>query len=185
MPARLNEAVLPPEPAYVSFWRAGDAVQRRRVLGPLDPAELARDAAQRPRGAPLRISVRRPVAPTVGWPGPGEEQEEWVRWPDGRRVWRMEFELTGAEGVRVHFTGVELPEGVALVLYGSPGSPDPAVGYERATLGGRAEFWSATVFDSRVSVECQVPAGVDLAGVSFRVDALLHRYWKSGADDRG
>lgn len=184
MPARLNETAPPPEPVPVPAWRPGEAIPRHRVLGPLDPAELAREEAQRPRGAPLRISVRRPVVPAEGWPGAGRG-DDWLRLPDGRRVWRMDWELAGAEGVRVHFTGVDLPEGVALVLYGSPGSPEPAVGYQRATLAGRREFWSATLFDSRVSLECQVPAGVDPAEVSFQVDAVLHRFRKSGADDRG
>lgn len=183
MPARLNEAFPSPEPAYFRASIPDSSRVRRVIFAPLDVEELLRQDRLRPPGSPLRISTRRPVFPTEGWPG-SARLGDWVRLPDGRRVWRIEFEVTGAQGVRVHFAGVELPGGAALVLYPT-GEPGAVVeGHEAATLRGRREFWSGTIFSSRVTLECQILDGVDPAGVGFEVDAVLHRYRKSVPDGR-
>lgn len=111
----------------------------------------------------------------------------------GKRLWVGEVVSTDALGVRLHFSGVRLPEGSQLAVYG-PSASDPSRGvvksgysrfdpdryvefYEFSEANARrGDFWTGTVFGDRVRIEYLAPAGVASDTLPFAVDRLQHLY---------
>ncbi len=134
-------------------------------------AEDAR-AATNPGKTSQRIGIRRAlegdqaVAPA----------DDWVVSKEGSAVWSAELTSDGALAMRVHFAEMSVPPGTTFVVYNAD-RPEEVVGpYDRNYAGGRTEFWSETIFGSRVVVECRVPAGQATDQTRFVVSEVVHRY---------
>ena len=147
------------------------------ALGPLDLDAIGREDAQRvSRDKTLRVGVVRDLPEQVILPGTDSRLGEWSVLDSGDRVWRLTVQAEGACGMRVRFTGVSLPAGCELRVFAAEDPSELRGPYTQAGLEGRASFWSGTVFSERVTLECYVPAGVDLATVAFGVDKVTHIY---------
>ena len=132
-----------------------------------------------------RIGFHRefPTPVDVGFgkrPGSG-----WSTLPDGRRVWATVIASEEAVGLRLHLEDVDLPEGAEFAVFDPRDPARQGLRHDRASLGGRREFWTGTVFASAVLLECRLPAGTDPSAVRFRVTSLLHRYVKLVPGDPG
>lgn len=148
----------------------------------LDPAALEKQAADAASSRDaagekslVQIGVVRqaesPLALSAAAPAP------WRDAPDGGRVLVVQINASGALGLRVHLTDLQLPGGASFLLY-NPDAPDDEVfgPVDAQTLDGATEFWTATVFASRAHLEFRVPAGSDPDAVAFRLAEILHLY---------
>jgi V8-like Glu-specific endopeptidase len=93
-----------------------------------------------------------------------------ARTSDDGLVWTGAAVSQGAFGVRVHFTGVDLPRGSALYVYNAEGA---AFGpYTGRGPNANGEFWSNMVPGDTVYVQLRQPAGAPPA--SFRIGDIGH-----------
>lgn len=92
-----------------------------------------------------------------------------VRTGGERTVWTGTAASPGAYGVRVHFTGVNLPRGAALYVYNADGA---AFGpYTGRGPNGSGDFWSNMVPGDVAFVQLRGPAG---SNASFEVAGIGH-----------
>lgn len=85
-------------------------------------------------------------------------------------VWTGAATSENAYGLRVHFTGVDLPRGSALYVYNADGA---AFGpYTGRGPNGTGEFWSHTVPGETAFVQLRQPAGAPPA--SFEIGGIGH-----------
>ena len=105
----------------------------------------------------------------------------------GGFTWTASLRSPGAEAMRVHVTGLDLPEGAALYVYNEKGMAfGPYTG--RGPLG-TGDLFSNTVFGELLKMQLEAPAGVRVPG--FRVEEvgvmgkrfLVPRYNPEGAFD--
>ncbi len=123
-----------------------------------------------------RISIRRSLPQRLTAEGL-QSPPGWQTLSDGSALWTASVESVGAVGLRLHFSDVQLPPEATLLIFAA-GKSDPVVDViGRDAMAGRSDFWSATAFADRVTVECRIPAGGDPATVRFQIDELLHRYF--------
>jgi hypothetical protein len=165
-----------------SFFAGLGESKARMELGPLDMRAVAAQDAERAASGEkaLRIGVVRELAERAVLAGSDGGAGEWTTLDDGSRVWRLTLGVQGARGVRVHVSGVKLPEGCELLVF-ETGDPSTARGpYTAATLGGRPAFWTGAVFTDAVTVECHVPRGVAPDGVALTIDRVAHIYREPG-----
>jgi hypothetical protein len=101
---------------------------------------------------------------------------EWTVLSNGWRSWSAEITSEGALGQRLHLENVALPQNARVLIY-DPANPAAAPAVVSAQdVAGRHDVWVETVFAERVRLECQVPPGADLSGVTFTVSELSHIY---------
>ncbi len=138
------------------------------TLDALDHAALLAADAQR-GGKTLRIGVARPFQLTAA-------MGRWYDTPGGARVWAVDVRATGAYGLRVHLTDMNLPEGAYLVQH-NPAQPSDAAGpYTARGAQDLGEQYTATVWADTVRLELFVPAGVQLAELPFATGNVQHMY---------
>ncbi|MFH1747716.1 MAG: fibronectin type III domain-containing protein [Planctomycetota bacterium] len=90
-------------------------------------------------------------------------------------LWIAGFQSQAAEGLRLRFTGVDLPQGAELWIY-DPKYPDYADGpYTDQGTQGMGDIWSTIFVGDLVFVEYFVPEGAADQGY-FVVEELLHMY---------
>lgn len=114
----------------------------------------------------------------------------WYDLAGGARLWVAEVAATDALGLRLHLSGVRLPEGAELAVY-APAESDPDRGVVRSgssrfdperkvqfyTAGTAPELWTASVAGDRARIEYFVPAGLAAPEeLPFTVDNLQHLY---------
>ena len=86
----------------------------------------------------------------------------------GGFTWTASLRSPGAEAMRVHVTGLDLPEGAALYVYNEKGMAfGPYTG--RGPLG-TGDLFSNTVFGEQLLMQLQAPAGARVPG--FRVEEV-------------
>jgi len=94
---------------------------------------------------------------------------------DGGFVWAAAIQSQGAEALRVHFRGLDLPEGAGLYFFNSSGQ---AFGpYTGRGPNGDGELWSNTVMGSQgvILLRHSGPHGAaDLKGISFKISDVGH-----------
>jgi hypothetical protein len=122
-----------------------------------DPKDLRRTGLIQPLPVPIRVS------------GGTASAGLWTNLPDGGRLWQLTLSSPGARGLRVHLNDLELPSGVAALVYATA-DPAQAHALPRATT----EHWTPTVFSEDVTLEVIVPAGA--AEPAFGIDALVYQY---------
>lgn len=172
----------------------------RRMTGAMDPAlapqvalstidheALLHEDAIRQMGTQakvLRFSVGRALTLAA-------RDGSWTDLADGSRLWVADVVSPGALGLRLHFSGVSLPEGAELAVWGDAeaGSFDaaaPAKGaaeFHFGSAAARPEFWTGTIAGERAHVEYLVPPGAAREDeLPFRLDNLQHVYRDPIAD---
>ncbi len=142
------------------------------TLGPVNKAALlAEDRIEAQFGSKaLRVSVGRDVLVRL-------RDGQWHDVPGGS-LWVADIVAQGAVGLRLHFSGMDLPKGAEVVVYGfEPGFGLGGPYTSRGVLGDGA-FWTGTLVGERARIEYFVPAGA--AGgnpqVPFAVDWIQHIY---------
>lgn len=139
-------------------------------LGELDVKALLREDAERALRLPTKVqryAVGRELALDV-------EDGHWYDLPGGA-LWVTDVVATDALGIRLHFTGVRLPEGAEIVVY-APDDRERAERYGpvRAAAG---ELWTPTIVGERARVEYRGPAPVgEGGGLPFAIDLVQHAY---------
>lgn len=181
LPARVSAAPVVARPKALPVSAGRDLPPQVRVR--LDAPDLsvvrAEDAAESRHNAKgrVRVGIRRRLPEPVRLIG---AKASWTLLPDGTRVWSARLESDGAEGVRIHLESLQLPEGTELRVF-NPDDPSEVVGpFDAATLEGRVDFWTPSLFAAAAILECRVPAGVRPA--SFRITELTHRYVRLGGE---
>ncbi len=182
-PAMFMDSWTKPETTVRRHQVVPQAVRRKVAPGPWirleapDLGPIREEDAQKTdlsKGA-RRISVRRELPqPLVAGFGKGEVP--WQTLPDGSSLWTASVESVSALGLRLHFTGVNLPPGAVLVIFNADNPNEVSPPYDLGRLGARNQFWTETVFASRVTIECVLPSGVAPAEARFTVANLMHRY---------
>jgi hypothetical protein len=118
----------------------------------------------------LRTGVARPLAAS-----PDLLPLGWSEHPGIGRFWRVELTSPDAVALRVHFSFLDLPDGVELWV-ADPKDPSLAQGPFRGRGPFRhGEIWSRPFDGESVVVECFIPESVALNGV-FLIDELMHVY---------
>lgn len=124
----------------------------------------------------LPIGVGRPLEQAIMVSRDTAPLAEWTVLPNGWRIWSVGVTSLDALGLRVHLEAVTLPVGVRVVVY-DPAHPARATTPIAAeNVSAEREAWAKTIFADKVVVECQVPPGVEPAGVTFAVTGVSHIY---------
>ncbi len=148
------------------------------ALPPLDlDAVRAEDAARERDGAKQaqRIGVFREFDGPVTVDGGETSHGAWRTADNGERVWSLSIYSPEAEGLRLEFSRLDLPDGAHVVVY-DIFDPDVVEGPFRTIPGGDETLWTPTIFAEEVVVECVVPADATLDGVTIHMDRLAHQY---------
>ncbi|MCH6551263.1 MAG: hypothetical protein IH804_04520, partial [Planctomycetes bacterium] len=132
---------------------------------------LAEDAAEAQFGSKaLRVSIARDVLLLL-------RDGQWHD-VDGGSLWVADILAEGAIGLRLHFTGMDLPQGAEVVVTGSDDDLPMQGPFTKQGLLGDGAFWSGSTLGERARIEYFVPDGA--AGgnpdVPFAVDSLQHVY---------
>jgi hypothetical protein len=167
----------PSKPQPVSVTENLPSSEVVRLEAPDLTAVLAEDAAAKSAAkGPQRIGIRRALPNPVDSATAADGSPAWRELEDGRRLRAFTLESEAAVSVRIHFEGLSLPVGATLLVFNAD-NPTEVVGpYDAAFAGGRGEFWSESVFGSRATVECLLPAGMEPARVRFAVREIIHGY---------
>jgi hypothetical protein len=98
--------------------------------------------------------------------------------PSGGVVWGAETRVEGAHRLRLHLSGVSLPKGTRIWVYGEEGSGEEvSVLAEDVTFQG--EIWTPSVAGPAIRLEVRLPEdGLDGAG--FTVDRVLELFELNG-----
>jgi len=151
------------------------------LLEPPDlTAVLAEDEILSEQKGVRRIGIFRRFPAGVAVSSRQASHGRWTDLPDGGSAWTLTIHSAQAEGIRVHVEDVRLPGRARLVVYSTNNPQETHGPYDARYLGGRSEFWTETVFDSTVTLECYVPPGVDAGDVSLNVQEITHQYVKIG-----
>lgn len=159
--------------------RADGLMESLRRLGRLRrPVRLrAPDASER------RVETRKPGLTPVGvarpLPPDVKQQGEWSVTPEGQRVWRLSLQSTGAESLRVRFTGFHAGSGLVW-LFGPESDGTTAVGpYTGDGPFGDGTFWSDLTPGDTVTIAYQPDPGAVGDEVPFHVAEVSHRFGAS------
>lgn len=152
-------------------WRYNvDIADRALQLGPVDEVQLRQEDAQRALvDKILRFGVGRDVNVSLS-------DGKWYVVPDAGLLWVFDIEAAGAMGIRVRLSDVELPDSAEVYLY-APVDPGRVTVYQDRTVDPGEQFWSPTMFSSRVRIEYFLPKGVGIESTKpFVVDRIQHIY---------
>ncbi len=153
---------------------AWDSCSVSVALPPLDAQTIrAKKAAiEKAELIGLRRSLPAPVA--VGEaPNPGAA---WKGLGRGGNLWSLAFTAEQSHGLRFHLESVNLPAGCAVWVYDAR-DPDQVLGpYGMDACFGDTDFWTATIFTDQAILACEVPLGVDIGAVAFRISEVVDRF---------
>jgi hypothetical protein len=114
----------------------------------------------------------------------------WYDLEDGAKLWVGDVASTDAIGLRLHLTGLRLPQGAEIAVY-APSELDarsrylntgevaaPAIDFFSAGPALKADtgIWTSTVLGDRARIEYFVPGGAAGRDLPFTVDRLQHLY---------
>ena len=129
-------------------------------------------------GTPQRVAIMRSAEAAARVVTPAD-RGQWTRQPDGSHVWRLRIDSPGALGLRLHFTGFDLPEGARLLVAGSDAQGVPQT-YEKTGPLGSGRFWSNTMAGESVYLEYHAPSNITIAPV-IEIQDILHAYREQAA----
>jgi hypothetical protein len=112
---RSKQTTALPDPPGMRYKELQERAPARVVLPRLDPKPyLDEDALEMKKFEhKIRGGVMRPVKISP------EKDGEWIEVEPGVRVWRVEIQSPGAEGIRLHLTNVALASGSQLFIHSS------------------------------------------------------------------
>lgn len=145
-----------------------------RVLPPLDlEAVLLEDEWMESQEgkAVTRIGVLRDLDAPVRVTEQKASDALWQPHLDGGQTWALEIYSPEAYGIRVHFTRLNIPEGIRVILYNAG---DPAEAYGPFT--SQDDFWAPTCFNEAVVIEAYVPPNSTYEGLDIEIDQISHHY---------
>ena len=147
-------------------------------LAPVDIEALLREdrAGQGPDKGPRRIGVKRALSAPIKHADADAPPWHWAPARDGGHVWTLLIESAEAKAIRVHVEDLRLPDGCLLLAYNTDDPTDAVGPYDTKRLTGRNEFWTESVFGSRVTLECYARPGSDPNAVRLTVKELVHVY---------
>jgi V8-like Glu-specific endopeptidase len=120
------------------------------------------------RKSKLRVGVTKPFGAYVSMATHGEMQKT----PDGGFVWTAAFESAGAAALRLHLTGLSLPEGVQVYVYNEMGEAfGPYMGRGPNKNG---DLWTNATSGSIVYLQVHAGPGVSVDTIRFKVTELGH-----------
>lgn len=126
------------------------------TVAAIDADKALAEDATRPRSAPLRYALERPVSTTVDRFGKSFGGQ-WDVLPDGRALWRMTVRAPGAISIDLGFSKMWLPHGAELYVLGADNKT--FVGpYSDADNSVSGEFWTPVVPGDHAQIELVVPA---------------------------
>ena len=128
-----------------------------------------REGIVRPLPEPLRVRLA-----AVGVPGSPVSRNGGLLAVTamGSRVWGTRVDVSGAERLRLHLTGVALPEGARLWIY-APGQEPRAFGL--SLLGPDGSLWTPSVVGGTAFLEVEIPAGTPSSvQPGFTLSEVLH-----------
>jgi lysyl endopeptidase len=99
-------------------------------------------------------------------------QGEWSSTAEGKRVWRVSLESTGAESLRVKFTNFNVEAGTVWLLNGDTNAAGP---YTGKGPQGDGEFWSDIVAGDSLIIAYE-PADPVATIVPFGLAQVSHRF---------
>ena len=145
------------------------------------------DTAEDNMGKPLQIGFGREVAQT-STPAATQQLLKWKATASGSQVAAINFNSTGAKGIRVGLLVTQLPETATLRFYAKgaatafevKGSEVLAVLAKNLAAGDKSDagrtYWGPSVEGVDATVEIEIPAGVAASSVSVSVPAISHMY---------
>ena len=167
----------PPKPQPASVVENLTPTEVVRLEAPDLTAALAEDAAaQSATKGPKRIGIKRSLPTPVESAKAADGSPGWLELRNGQRLRVFTLESAEAVSVRIHFERLALPTGATLLVFNADNPAEVCGPYDAAFAGGRDEFWSESVFGSRVTVECLLPAGMETDNVRFQVREIIHGY---------
>lgn len=133
-------------------------------------ALIAQDEANRDTRKRLRIGTGRAIVAT-------ERDGRWQSIAGEGDLWTLAVVSEGAIGMRVHFSGVDLPPGAQLTVW-SPAAPRIVDGpFTGKGALGRGEIWSTSLAGERVHIEYLRPVGAGgRRRLPFTIDRVVHIY---------
>lgn len=111
------------------------------------------------------------LAVPVAVNGNSSNTGRWETDVDGVRTWRLTLRSLDAEGLRLHFDEVRIPEGGRLLVYSTN---DPRDVHGPITNG--EDLWTPTCFGEALTVECRLPADSPALPLSIVIDRVAHQY---------
>ena len=136
-------------------------------------------------GKPLQIGFGREVAQT-STPAATQQLLKWKTTASGSQVAAINFNSTGAKGLRVGLLVTQLPETATLRFYAKgaatafevKGSEVLAVLAKNLAAGDKSEagrtYWGPSVEGVDATVEIEIPAGVTTSNVSVSIPNVSH-----------
>ncbi len=100
----------------------------------------------------------------------------WTITADGVRVWAIVIESPTATGIRLGLDEVALPDGATLRVASMMDPAHVAGPYGPSTLIPGERFWTETVFDQAVVLECQMPIEAEEKAFSVAIVKIAHLY---------
>ena len=143
--------------------------------------------AENNMGKPLQIGFGREVAQT-STPAATQQVLKWKTTASGSQVAAINFNSTGAKGIRVGLLVTQLPETATLRFYAKgaaaafevKGSEVLAVLAKNLAAGDKTDagrtYWGPAVAGVDATVEIEIPASVSASSVSVAVPAITHNF---------
>lgn len=141
----------------------------------LDAAELASisGTSEANEGRLLKVGVEKSIGARVAFGSAmkrtGDREADGIRLTrtQGEAAWGTRIGSQGATAMRVHFTGVALPEGAAIYVYNATGQ---AFGpYDSRMISETGDLWSNTVFGPEIRIQLVTRGAHMLEQSSFSI----------------
>ena len=149
--------------------------------------ESAASAASSEMGKPLKIGFGRPVAQT-STAAATQQVLKWQTTASGGQVAAINFESTGAKGIRLGLLVTQLPETAILRFYAHgattafevKGAEVSAILAKNLAAGDKSDhgrtYWGSLIDGSNGTVEIEIPAGVVSSSVEVSVPKVTHQF---------
>lgn len=119
--------------------------------------------------APYKIGDFTALSQTVLVQGLNATDGAWSELADGSLLWGLTFRSPGVTGQRLHFSALNIPAGVQVLIYNAD-KPTEVYG---PLLSGN-DYLAPSCFGEGVTIEVLAPPSANLDDLYFEVDEILH-----------
>lgn len=162
----------PPLDPYRTFSRVHRAAMLTALPQGLIEALTEQSPAERTRS--LQIGLHRPFDHPLEVNAATAGRDQWTLLTNGWHILSLYVASPNAVGMRLHFEKINLPHGGRIVIY-DPAYPS-TTSFDLDTSSVSSEIWAPTIFSDQVSIECQLPPGIDSEKASFSISGVSHIY---------